>query len=235
MAASGSPDPAGGAVTTADATESDEEHRPPAAPMVADEFDLSDALGDIWSELSGGEHEEEMDAESADEARRGLAGEAHLDESIATTFVEAAEAVGLGSVAEGTAGLEVPVGPEMPPESEEVEPWQRLTAPSPVGGYVNDGERSVLRIQRNKPPGRCTVTCYRHRGCHVLLNLDRTPPDAELYKWLFEVAPATTEHSREEAKALAAEHTSLAKARWSAPVGKAAPTGKAKGKAKAIP
>lgn len=86
----------------------------------------------------------------------------------------------------------------------------------------------MLRIQRDKPPGRCTATCFRDRKCHFLLNLGRTPPDAELFRWLFEVEAVTADHSQEESNALAAEHTSIAKARWSAPARKTAPKGKAK-------
>lgn len=78
--------------------------------------------------------------------------------------------------------------------------------------------RSVLRIQRDKPKGKCTVTCYRHRRCHFLLNLNRTPTDLDLFKWLFELPPTESSATDEEKKALTARHMGNARAKWSAPL-----------------
>lgn len=99
--------------------------------------------------------------------------------------------------------------------AEPKEPWQELTEPS-VSGYVYGPHgRSVMRIQRGKPVGRVTVDCFRHAGCHLLINEGRCPSNQELFKWLFEVdvgSPATD--SKEARRKLTAEHLKLAKDRW---------------------
>lgn len=140
---------------------------------------------------------------------------------LAQVIGEVAAPLGLDADAEPDEMLDEGIVPEAPADEVAVappEPWQQLSEPSPVGGHVNLEGRTVLRIQRNKPVGRCTTTCYRHRRCHFLLNMGRTPPNDVIYKWLFEV-PAfdPSRHTLEEGKALAAEHTTSAKSQWSAP------------------
>lgn len=79
-----------------------------------------------------------------------------------------------------------------------------------------------MRVQRGKPQGRCTVNCYLHPRCSLLLNLNRTPSDAELYKWLYAVPAAPPGAPREEVKELARQHMNVGKAKWSAPLKRAA-------------
>lgn len=96
-----------------------------------------------------------------------------------------------------------------------LEPWQRMTPPS-AAGYIYHEGRSVMRIQRNKPVGRLTLTCYRHPGCSMLINLDRPPTDDVLKQCLFEVEPPEAGADKEGRKALAKKHMRIGKARWTA-------------------
>lgn len=87
---------------------------------------------------------------------------------------------------EGVALLRPPSSPPLPPPvAVSAQPWERCGVPPPVGGYVYAAGRSVMRLQRGKPAGRCTITCYLHRSCNLLLNLDRTPLDAERFRKLY--------------------------------------------------
>jgi len=94
------------------------------------------------------------------------------------------------------------------------QPWQLLGEPSEVG-YVYCEGRSICRIQRGKPAGRVTVTCYRHPGCNLLLNMSRAPENIDIYRWLFQVEAATPEMTKEERTALRGQHTAMGKAMWS--------------------
>lgn len=135
---------------------------------------------------------------------------------------EAVEIVGLLPSGEETGSAEDDPGEGAPSgsgASSSSRPWDRLTAPSPVAGYVCDETgRSVMRIQRDKPQGRCTITCFKHARCSLLLNMSRTPPDSDLFKWLFEVEAPPPGATKEDKKELASRHIALGKARWSAPL-----------------
>lgn len=109
-----------------------------------------------------------------------------------------------GSASSGGAGSGESSLPAVEPPPP-VAPWEAATGPS-AAGYVYHEGRSVMRIQRGKPKGRLTLTCYRHRKCSLLINLERPPSDEELKRWLFEMEPAPPGASAEESKALADRH-----------------------------
>ena len=137
--------------------------------------------------------------------------------AIASHFLEVAHGVGLADEAlagNGASSSSSGVPPlQEPEEADELPLWASLTGPSPLG-YCNLGLRSVLRIQRHKPKGRCSVTCYRHSACTLLINMPRCPEDLELKKWLFEVPPSEPNATRPERQALAHQHMALGRARW---------------------
>ena len=89
-------------------------------------------------------------------------------------------------------------------------PIDRLSPVSPLG-YVYLDNRSIMRIQRGKPKKSITVNCYRHPSCGFLCAEWRIETNRPLFEWLFEVPEGVT---REEKKALAAEHTRIGKQRW---------------------
>jgi hypothetical protein len=139
---------------------------------------------------------------------------------VADGFAAAAEAAGLPDDLPAGPGVGSSSSSSGPMQHEEVPPpplapWQCLSAPSGAG-YVYDGMRSVLRIQRGKPKNSVTVTCYRHSGCHLLLSQARCPSDETLCKWLFEVGVAPVGAPKEVGKQLAQDHMRLGKSRWSA-------------------
>lgn len=123
---------------------------------------------------------------------------------------------------EGAAGAAEPSAAEAPPEADNAavpeQPGQRLVGPSPGSGYVYEGGRSVLRIQRGKPANRVTINCYLHPRCTCLVNENRAPPDQEIFQWLYEVERATADMSASDRKALTDRHKALARARWTAPL-----------------
>ena len=83
-----------------------------------------------------------------------------------------------------------------------------------MSGYVYMGPRSVMRIQRGKPANSVTVTCYRHRNCHICLTQANCPSDLVLKQWLFDV-PATPEGASVDAnRELALRHMQIAKDKW---------------------
>lgn len=96
-------------------------------------------------------------------------------------------------------------------------PWATLVHPTGPSGYYYQNGRSVLRIQRGKPAGRVTISCYRHPACTILVNESRAPPDEEVFEWLYSVPPATAEMSPAERKALSAQHRGIAREKWTAP------------------
>lgn len=101
-------------------------------------------------------------------------------------------------------------------EAKEEPPWAQLGPPSATSGYVYFGGRSICRIQRGRPANKVTITCYRHPGCSVLVNAARAPVDVDVYKWLFEIEPATTDMSTPVRQALTARHKAIARERWTA-------------------
>lgn len=190
-----------------------------------EDFDLADALAQEWDDDIGSEHEEELRAmEPADEQHDDTAVAEEIIAHILTEFGGASEDVGVaeGSVfGEADGEEDAAEAAPAPSASSTAQPWELLSDPSPVAGYVTDGKRTVMRIQRGKPLGRCTVTCYRHPSCNVLLNLNRTPDNQDLYRWLYEVEETKPDATPAEKKRLSTLHTSLAKARWSAPKARA--------------
>lgn len=176
-------------------------------------FCAGDALvGDLAPDRGerGDDLEEEAAAFAVAAAAAGVSDEGVCDPlQVEEEGVEPPSAAGepaAGSSGDGAAPPPVP------------QPWEEMVGPSPLGGYVYYQGRSVLRIQRDKPKGKCTVTCYRHRRCHFLLNLNRTPTDLDLFKWLFELPPTESSATDEEKKALTARHMGNARAKWSAPL-----------------
>lgn len=151
-----------------------------------------------------------------------------VDEStvaaISAGLEEAGEALELNPVAQvelqgannASAGSAEQPPAEAPHEEVSAPPlpdWQRMVGPSSSGYVYLDG-RAVMRIQRGRPAGRLTLSCYRHTGCSMLINIDRAPTDDELKKWFFEVEPNAPESKKEERKEMTKTHLSLARARW---------------------
>ena len=99
------------------------------------------------------------------------------------------------------------------------EPWRDL-APPDAFGYVHtiSTGRGRMRIQRGKPKGRVSISCFRHTGCRLLLNEARCPPDEALFQWLFEGPDEQVGDSREVKRRLAEAHMKSAKDRWSRPL-----------------
>ncbi len=105
-----------------------------------------------------------------------------------------------------------------PPVGVPVEPWRLLGEVTKMGYVYDDEPRSVLRIQRGKPRFSVTVTCYKHRGCHLLLTEARAPSDDVLKQWLFEVPATPKEATVAENKTLSERHRAIARDRgWTAP------------------
>lgn len=193
-----------------------------------EDMDLAEMLADIWSEssddASGQLTPTAGDDDIDDPVQQALSG-SRVNPLVVAELVgrlpEAADAAGASAAASSEAPADEPLLGHSPPDVEPGapadEPWSKLIGPS-ASGYVNDDRRSVMRIQRGKPLGRCTITCYKHRGCNLLLNLNRCPDDKELFQWLYEVEPVTRETPPAAAKELASRHMALGKQRWSAPL-----------------
>ena len=93
-----------------------------------------------------------------------------------------------------------------------LEPWLECTPPSEVGGYVYYKGRHILRVQDNKPDNSCTINCYFHSGCKLLIRMRRKPSNAVLAKWAFMVPPQTDGMDRVEKARLRDEHQTKGKA-----------------------
>lgn len=145
----------------------------------------------------------------------------HDPATLAELAKEVAEIVERGEAAEGSADTPAtaPAGStdDAPPQGVEPplpqRPWEQVGEVTP-SGYVYDGLRSVLRIQRGKPAGSVTVNCYRHPGCRMLLSMARCPDDLTLKQWLFEVDAPLPGATADERKALAKQHMDLGRGRW---------------------
>lgn len=180
---------------------------------VEKDMDLAEALGDIWSDDDNSASEEQEspglatpgDAEDA----QALAEAAADPGAIPTPALEAEMAKALLDIEDDTPPRQSRRGPRRRGAWRTsyvrghifelgLEAMGPCTTPSSIGGYVYADGRSIMRIQRGKPAGRCTVTCYRHPACNFLLNLDKTPPDEELFAWLFAMPPAPTDMPRHE-------------------------------------
>lgn len=102
-----------------------------------------------------------------------------------------------------------PAGGEAPPSV-----YERFSVSAVSGlGYVYHDGRSILRIQRNKPKGSCSVKCYRHSQCSFLTTMAAAPSDEAIIEWAFEVPAATLGGPLSEGKALGLQHVRLAD-RW---------------------
>ena len=106
-----------------------------------------------------------------------------------------------------------------PPAPPPPERWETLTGPN-AAGYYKEDFRDRLRVQRGKPVNSCTVNCYFHPNCKLLLAMSRTPPDDELKRWLFAVRIPSPEESRDVRQALAKEHSALGYSKWGAKAGR---------------
>lgn len=197
-----------------------------------EDMDLTEELAEIWEDSEAEAFEEVPTSAALAMAGDGPfemspanvsepASAAPRGDDLAADFLSVAPEIGLPpeeseEVAPDPSGLEDPLqAGEVVAGTAEVQPWEKLIGPSPIAGYVSDGQRSVMRIQRGKPKNRVTVTCYRHRKCGLLLNEDRCPPDSELLKWVYEVEATPGDAEPEVSKALSAQHIALGKARWS--------------------
>ena len=93
-----------------------------------------------------------------------------------------------------------------------------FTAPD-EDGYVHDAEANrVCRIQRNKPKGRNTYTCFLHPSCQFLINVPRCPPDADYFEYLGEAPPVEPGMTVLERRELRELRVAFGKSKWSAPV-----------------
>lgn len=131
--------------------------------------------------------------------------------------------VGLGAddgetvAGNASASSDAPAAESVAEDAPPPQPWEAATGPS-TSGYVHHQGRSVLRIQRGKPKGRVTITCYQHTKCNLLVNIERAPSDDVIKRWAFEVDATPRGASKEEAKALRDSHVKMAKDRWSRPL-----------------
>lgn len=200
-------------------------------------------LADFEAESLGSSDVEELEATFADDAAPnatdtlgereagGPADATEPDPGFASTLSALIEEVvdgeteGGGSACPTTTGAQssssadpLPSAPlaHVAGEAGEVPPWAMLSAVSATG-YVYDGMRSVLRIQRGKPQGSVTISCYKHAGCRLLVSIARCETDEEIKKWYFEVGPPPEGASSADKKALAKRHMDLGKAKWFAP------------------
>ncbi len=141
---------------------------------------------------------------------------------VVDAFAEAADGVAIpdgdaaslstGFVGEDAVSSDV-AGHVTPPQ-----PWDNLRGPFP-SGFVYDDLRSILRVQRGKPKGNVSISCYKHSACSFLVTEARAPPDIEIFRWLFEEPASARDASSAERKAAARRHIALAKEKWSAPRG----------------
>lgn len=171
--------------------------------------------------------EAEVDADIAMRVPERVSPDGADDQTSSVVAAELADIVGdigleteapvanAGSTSASSNGIaELPAGEsEAPPPPP---PWRCMEGPS-SSGYVYYQGRGVMRIQRDKPPGRLTLSCYRHTRCNMLINLSRAPDDDTLKQWLFEVEPNPPGSTPEERTALARKHLGSARARWTAP------------------
>lgn len=145
-------------------------------------------------------------------AKEGASINAVIDDGDELEAAPSAEAA--SSSASANADVDVVPVEEVPKPPEE-----RMTDPSPMG-YVYEGGRSVMRIQRGKPARSVTITCYRHSRCTMLLTEARCPSDLELKRWSLAVPAAPQGCPVEESRALAAQHMALGKGQWAGRRGK---------------
>lgn len=149
-------------------------------------------------------------ARALEEAASQEAGEVGLDEGAAApdARLEAVADV-MGAQPASCIGPAQPAGDEAP-----LSIYERLSvsAVSPMG-YVYHAGRSILRIQRNKPRGGCSVKCYQHSQCSFLTTMAAAPSDEAIIEWAFEVPQAASGAPPSEAKALGRQHVRLA-GRW---------------------
>ena len=150
-----------------------------------------------------------------------------IEAAVAGAFVESAEDVGLdvppgdadadadgapsedGAAAAAAAAAfapEVVDGPALR--------WQDIGEPGPLG-YIYIGGVSRLRIQRNTPPGRCTIRCYRHPKCELRVPLRCLGESNDEIKQWFVAVPAAAEGApAPERKSLTERHARLGRERW---------------------
>lgn len=137
-------------------------------------------------------------------------------------FEHIAEAIGLVANFEvgggGATGASSSSGAPPAPEEEgptmaEQQPWERLSEVS-AQGYVYDGGRSVMRIQRGKPANSVTVNCYIHSQCKMLLTMRRCPDDMMLKRWFCSVPPPAPGASPEASRALGRKHMDDGLRQW---------------------
>ena len=133
-----------------------------------------------------------------------------------------AEAIGLNTAFEvdgggATSASSSSVAPPAPVEEEvaalDQQPWERLSDVSPLG-YVYDGGRSIMRVQRGKPAQSVTVNCYNHSQCKMLLTLNRCPDDMTLKRWYFSVPAPPPGASTEASRALGRQHMAEGLRQW---------------------
>lgn len=210
----------------------------PSPPPVVheEEIDLEGDLAALLSDVSEGELADFFEnADDELERRVASAGAGvevldapatvQIDPSVAEAVAEQvsteADAAGLametaeagGAASSSSSGALPSDGLVLGDAAASVAPWERLPPPTPLG-YIYDGGRSIMRIQRGKPARSVTVNCYVHSRCTMLLQESRCPSDEELKKWLFSVGPPPPGASAAEVKDLAARHMALGKAKW---------------------
>jgi len=118
-----------------------------------------------------------------------------------------------GAASSSSAPVPEAEAPPPPPPAAE-EPWRKLGGPSPAG-YVYQGDRHVMRIQRGAPQGSCTITCYQHPPKCALLIADwRCPSDDVLKQWLLEVPRTAPAATQEERTAAGKRHMASGRRRW---------------------
>lgn len=196
--------------------------------LAADELlELEAIYGDSAGDGVGNAIGKEDVEECAEEPVAAQAPDRETEQAIIAEIVAVSEAVGLegedgddvvgghASASGGDAGSApaADAEPSAPPPPPQDAPWASMEGPS-ASGYVYLDGRSAMRIQRGKPAGRLTLSCYRHPSCNLIINLDRAPDDDELKRWFFEVEPVPPGASKEEKLELKNRHVKSARARW---------------------
>ena len=223
--------PIAGAIAAGSDTDAAEAQ--PDTPPEVDEFDLADAeleseTDSIMTELEvqfslepdGGITDADSAADGAGVADEGGGADAEFVASVAAGLNEMlgeGDDEAIASVAPppstSASSTDAPPPSAAEPPAVEGQPWQRLSAPS-AQGYIYDGMRSVMRVQRGKPAKSVIVNCYLHTGCRMLLAESRCPTDDVLKQWLFAVPAPSPTASADERKALAKQRMSLGRGQW---------------------
>lgn len=98
-----------------------------------------------------------------------------------------------------------------------VAPWEGVSDPSQITGYMQLDGRTIGRVQYGKPKNSVTINCYRHPNCRLLIAESRCPPLPVLKQWLLEVEAAPEGATQAMRSELAKQHAAIGRQKWFAP------------------